>query len=205
MNLRELLRAAIISAGGVAPLARALQWHAGAIDRAGKEGLSPYRAGQLADAQGADEIEAVLNALADGARTDPERTYWSELLSKYTSPAPAGDRAAASIVDCREIVNSVIGPQYEFVVASALDRWLHSHRHAPTPASHRDLENAAKRAKLLVDQHPFVFGPAAQIPISARREMVARFLAGDDSIFELIEQFERLKANGARKAKISVE
>ena len=86
LNVRQLIEEATANAGGLRSLARALDWHAGAITKIrSDEKLSPYRAAQIADLTGRDPVGAVIASLADGSKSDGESKYWSDMPAAMAS------------------------------------------------------------------------------------------------------------------------
>lgn len=93
MNLRQALEKAEKIVGGVRALSRETGWNSGTIStvKKGDEPLPPYRAAQVARIIGACELEAVLQAHADGAErrgAASEHAMWCELLRKHRTACP---------------------------------------------------------------------------------------------------------------------
>jgi len=189
MTLHELLEK-LTNIVGVNGLGRELRWNPGGIARAKAGGvIGPWRAAQLAEEIGDDELLAVVTALHDQARTPDEARTWERLKKmRGDELAQTEPKGRPSTAELRDLVESKLGPKYSCVVPSALERVYIS-------GSNVEPHHLARRAKLLFDQFPKIFeSGVTTLPINTRRELMADYLLGRED--PVLDRIEGLLGNG---------
>lgn len=168
--LHHLMQRAIHFQGGAKGLAEALDWDADEIllIAEGRGAISPYRAGQLAELLGVDPAATVIAAHAASAQSSSERAWWEALSRSHPLERPC----------LRELVAREFGGKYDTVLPSAMER-----AGIRFPAEARP---AATRGVRFFDLWPSYFAPNSQVPISARREVMAWHLLGDPRAEEAV-------------------
>jgi vancomycin resistance protein YoaR len=81
LDVGATLDAAAAAVGGIRALSRELEWDPGSIIKArSTQKLSPYRTAQLSRFTGQNHLAAVIESLADGAKSEAEVQYWQQYL-----------------------------------------------------------------------------------------------------------------------------
>ena len=80
-DVDAILDTAAAAAGGVRALSRELDWNPGSMMKArSTQKLSAYRTAQLSRFTGQNHLAAIIDSLADGARSESEVQYWHQYL-----------------------------------------------------------------------------------------------------------------------------
>lgn len=80
-DVAAILDAAAAAAGGVRALSRELDWNPGSMMKArSSQKLSAYRTAQLSRYTGQNHLAAIVDSLADGAKSESEAEYWRQYL-----------------------------------------------------------------------------------------------------------------------------
>lgn len=81
LDVDATLDAAAAAVGGIRALSRELEWDPGSIIKArSTQKLSPYRTAQLSRFTGQNHLAAIIDSLADGAKSESEVQYWQQYL-----------------------------------------------------------------------------------------------------------------------------
>ncbi|MDM4770911.1 type II toxin-antitoxin system VapC family toxin [Solimonas sp. SE-A11] len=99
------------------------------------------------------------------------------VINPWGSEEDGGDRM--NELRIREIVANEIGESYVLVIASGIARYL-SDTDRWSAANERDVAALSVKARRLFDAHEEIFLGRTRMPIGARREIVSRFLRGED-------------------------
>lgn len=97
LDVEATLDAAAAAVGGIRALSRELEWDPGSIIKARTtQKLSPYRTAQLSRFTGQNHLAAVVDSLADGAKSESEVEYWQQYLPELAGEVAELSRAVLS-------------------------------------------------------------------------------------------------------------